>query len=182
MYTIEAKAGAPSNRNQTRMMLQALLAERFKLAVRRETKEMSVYTLALAKHGSTLTELKRDPTDEDGNFRMGGGNLIGQGVSMSDLAEMLSGLLDRTVHDRTGLQGIYDLKLRWTPESDKPRDHPSEDVGQRPRTEERELPRSDPNGPSLFTALQEQLGLKLESRKERVDILRIAHIERPAEN
>ena len=113
---------------------------------------------------------------------MGGGNLIGQGVPMSGLAEMLSMLLDRTVFDRTGVEGIYDLKLRWTPESDKPRDHPSEDIGQRPRSEERELPRSDPNGPSLFTALQEQLGLKLESRKEPVEILRIEHIERPAEN
>jgi uncharacterized protein (TIGR03435 family) len=182
MYTIEAKAGAPSSRNQTRMMLQALLAERFKLAVRRETKEISVYALVLAKHVPTPTELKRDPTDGDGNFRMGGGNLVGQGVSMSDLAEMLSALLDRTVLDRTGLQGIYDLKLRWTPESDKPRDSPLKDVGQRPRNEERELPRSDPNGPSLFTALPEQLGLKLESRKGPVDILRIEHIERPAEN
>jgi len=56
------------------MILQALLADRFKLAVRRVTKEMSVYALVLAKHGSTLTELKRDPTDEDGNFRMAGGS------------------------------------------------------------------------------------------------------------
>jgi uncharacterized protein (TIGR03435 family) len=182
MYNIEAKPGAPCKRDQARMMLRALLAERFKLTLRHEAKEISVYALVLAKHGPKLSELKRNPTDEDGNFRIGAGALNGQGVSMSDLADALSRLMDRTVLDRTGLEGIFDLKLTWTPESDKPSDHPGEDGGQRPRSEERELPRPDPNGPSIFAALQDQLGLKIESQKGPVEIFVIEHVERPAEN
>jgi uncharacterized protein (TIGR03435 family) len=101
---------------------------------------------------------------------------------MSDLAEALSGLMDRTVLDRTGLQGIFDLKLAWTSDSGKPRDRPGESGDARPKSEEREMPRTDPNGPSIFATLQEQLGLKLELQKGPVEILVVEHVERPAEN
>jgi uncharacterized protein (TIGR03435 family) len=78
MYSIEAKPGAPCNRDQTRNMLRTLLAKQFKLRLRREKKETWVYALVLAKNGPKLTELNWDPANEDGTFRMGGGNLNSQ--------------------------------------------------------------------------------------------------------
>jgi uncharacterized protein (TIGR03435 family) len=89
---------------------------------------------------------------------------------MENLAQFLSGLQSRVVHDKTGLKGEYDMELSWTP--DQLPTGPGDPDTVRP----------DPNGPSIFTALQEQLGLRLEPSKDQVEILVIDSAEKPAEN
>ena len=95
--------------------------------------------------------------------------------TMEDFARLLAGVLGRPVVDRTGVKGGYDVSLLYTPEGYQP---PAADD---PRNAH-EPPPPDPNGPSLFIALQEQLGLKLESRKGAAEFLVIDHAEKPAEN
>ena len=103
---------------------------------------------------------------------MGMGNIVVGGATLSQFARSLSNLLDRTVEDRTGLTGTYDATLKWTPDQSTP--------GMAEKA--RYIPSIDPNGPSLMTAIQEQLGLKLESRKAPVDVLVIDRIEHPTED
>jgi uncharacterized protein (TIGR03435 family) len=103
-----------------------------------------------------------------GGFRMAPGGLMGRVVSTAQLAGDLSRLLSRTVLDRTDMTGKYDLDLKWTPDERTLRDP--------------NVPPPDPNGPSIFTALQEQLGLELKSTKGPVEMLVIDHIEKPDPN
>jgi uncharacterized protein (TIGR03435 family) len=168
-YDIDATCAEPAKRPQMMRMLQALLADRFMLHLRTATKELSVYTLTLAKGGPKLTE---NTSGADLAMRGRLGSTVYTNFPMSVFANALSGESDinNTVVDRTGLSKAYDFKLQYTPER----------VGRGVR-EGRE-PAPDPNGPSLFTALQEQLGLKLERHKIKVDLLVIEHIEDPAEN
>ena len=162
-------------------MLQALLADRFKLTVHRETKELSVFSLVIAKNGPKLPLSK-----PGGTYRgigvppaavVGGPRwAIGQTVSMANLAIRLSGILGRTVVDKTGLTGAYDISLRWTEDSQ---------LGAAPGGALNSQPSAaalDSNSPSIFTAIQEQLGLKLESGKGPVEVIVIDHIERPSGN
>jgi uncharacterized protein (TIGR03435 family) len=152
-------AAAPEEQADFKERMQTLLAERFKLAVHRETRELAVYALVVAKDGPKvkLTELSGDMNQNP--FRMPGrGRLIGTGVTADALAKALSGQLGRTVKDATGLKGIFDFNLEWSPDQNT-------------------------DGASLFTAIQEQLGLKLEGRKVPVEVLVIDRIEStPTEN
>ena len=91
---------------------------------------------------------------------MTSGQLVGRNVPVSDLTEAVSPTLERIVVDRTGLRGNYDFDLKWTPDRVQ-------------------APSIDPVGPSIFTALQEQLGLRLDSQRGPVEVLVIAHVERP---
>jgi len=169
-YDIVAKPSADARAN-ARLRLQALLTDRFKLKFHREMKELPVFALIVAKNGLKLQEARREPKDGDGNFRAGRGRLTGLMVPMSDLAGMLSGLVGRTVQDRTGVTGLFDLKLEWTP--DEPQTTAPVGAGEAP---------PDASGPSIFMALQEQLGLKLEASKGPVEIIVIDHAEKAAEN
>ena len=169
-YDIVAKPSADA-RGNVRLRLQALLADRFKLKFHREMKELPVFALIVEKNGLKLQEARRGPKDGDGNFRAGRGRLTGQMVPISDLAGMLSGLVGRTVQDRTGVKGLFDLKLDWTP--DESQSTAPVGAGEAP---------PDASGPSIFTALQEQLGLKLEASKGPVEIIVIDHAEKAAEN
>jgi len=173
-FDISAKPGYALTRAQSNMALQSLLADRFHLVVARTQKEMPIYVLTTAKGGLKLEKLDRAPMEGDGDFRAGGGHLMGQGASMHDLSVMLCGIMGRRVQDETGADGIFDVKLDWTPESFRPTD-PN-------RREEHGLPPPDPNGASIFTAMQEQLGLKLESKKGPVEIIVISRAEKPTEN
>jgi uncharacterized protein (TIGR03435 family) len=143
-------------------MLQAVLADRFKLTTHRETKEQTLYELVVAKNGSKLK--KADPGEDDMTSRRG--HLKATRVSMDRLARFLSGpniRLGRPVVDKTGLDGVFDFTLEWTldSEAEKSPDHP----------------------PSIFVALQEQLGLKLEARKGPVEVLIVDHVEKvPTDN
>jgi bla regulator protein BlaR1 len=192
-YNIDAKAeGAPSfNQEYVTLQyrrLQTLLRDRFNLTIHRETKELPVYELTVAKGGPKL----RPPNcvqREAGDFAvapgkycgliggsMASGRLQGSGTTMANLANFLSSRLSRTVNDKTGITGEFDLQLTFTP--DRPT-VPSPDVpGPRPA----EGAAAADLGPDIFTAMQEQLGLKLESAKGPVEILVIDHVERPSEN
>ncbi len=172
-----------------RARLQNLLKERFHLVTHRETKELAVYVMTLAKGGPKFKETKEDPAEgKDGNrprrssMRVGRGQIIAQSIPMDNLARLLSQQLGRTVIDKTGLQGNYDFTLEWTPD-------PGQSLGGGPGgpvEPSREMQRPDnapdANGPSVFTAIQEQLGIKLESQKAPVEMLVIESIEKPSEN
>ncbi len=172
-------------------MLQALLVDRFKLTLHRETKELPLYALVIAKNGPKLQEAKTGDIYPDGikgldgrggpnRLRIGRGLIIGQGVSIALLVRMLSRQqLGHSVLDKTGLKGKYDFKLQWTPDEGQTRMFKGAEASQQ-RTDNAPLPES--SGPSIFTAIQEQLGLKLESQKGPVEILVIDHVEKPSEN
>jgi bla regulator protein blaR1 len=163
-----------ANAEQAKERLRNLLEERFKLAIHRENKEQQVYALIVAKGGPKIQESK----EAAGRMRLGRGLLTGQSVNLAFLATNLSNQLGRPVIDKTALTGKYDFELKWTPDPGQPAAAP---FG--PPAPGVELPPPpDPNGPSIFTALQEQLGLRLESQKGPVDTLVIDRVERPSEN
>ena len=111
------------------------------------------------------------------SMMIGMGNLEANGVEFASFVQMLSQQLGRTVVDKTGIKGLVDLKLQWTPEMGQ---HTTP-FGPSPAGVE-PPPASDPSGPSIFTAVQEQLGLKLESIKGPVEVLVIDGVEKPSEN
>lgn len=151
-YDIDAKADPTLSRDQVRLMIQNLLAERFQLKVRRDKKELSVYALSPSKSGIKFGKASDQPTSA---FDVGTGRLTGYGVSMADLADQLSLMLDRPVIDRTGMSGSFDLKLQYSPV-----ENPVNPTSP-----------SDGAGPDILTAVEEQLGLRLEATKAAVDVL-----------
>src|SRR6266576_3587722 len=184
------KLGEDERRVERQRMLQALLADRFKLTIHRETKELPTYALVVAKDGAKFQEAKPGDTYPNGikgpdghagagMMFMGREGLTAQGIPIADLVRHLSRQLGRTVVDKTGLTGKYDFNLKWAPdERQAPMFKGTE--GSQLGTGGTSAPES--SGPSIFTAIQEQLGLKLESEKGPVDILVIDHVERPSEN
>jgi uncharacterized protein (TIGR03435 family) len=192
-YDVEAKAeansipiGAPSRElwEKTRLMLRTLLADRFHLAIRRETKEMAVYELVVAKSGSKLKEAHSDCAANTTACHGFSGNprrLSGAAVDMFDLALMLSNYVDRPVLDKTGVAGLFDVLLQWNPFAG--REQSADDIPRSPSAPAREGAMPDAASlPTLFTALEQQLGLKLESRKGSAEIYVIEHVERPSGN
>jgi uncharacterized protein (TIGR03435 family) len=158
---------------QMRPKLQALLADRFQLKLHRETREEPVYALVVGKSGTRLQQANGNEVSGSRGLRIRRGQLTGSVATLEMLTTALANQLGRPVLDRTGLKGTFDFKLQWAPDAAPV--GPSPPGGETPS-----LP--DPNGPSIFTALQEQLGLKLESAKGRVELLVIDHLERPSEN
>ena len=199
-YDIEAKMDSSTadelrklseneRRTERQRMLQALLAERFKLTVHRESKELPIYALVVAKDGPKLQEAKPGDTYPNGikgpdgqpgagMMMMGREGLTAQGIPIANLVRHLSRVLGRKVVDKTGLTGKYDFTFKWTPEQSQGAIR-GQDGGQ---PGDVSAPPPDSSGPSIFTALQEQLGLKLESQKGQVEILIIDHVEKPSEN
>jgi uncharacterized protein (TIGR03435 family) len=181
---------------QQRLRVQALLAERFKLVFHRQTKETSAYALVVAKNGPKLQEASAAPSGPDPadaqapkgpafkgrGMRMGRGELSGQSAPLSMLAEGLSNQLGRTVVDKTGLKGIYDFTLKWTPDESQGQTFKGPGDGGEPHPSADSAPPPEGSGPTVFTALEEQLGLKLESQKGPVEILCIDQVEKPSEN
>lgn len=145
--------------------VKSLLADRFRLRIHRETREQTVYSLVAAKGGLKLKE-----SSESATFIRGGrGTIVGQSVPLRMLVTNLSNVLDRQVIDKTGLTTRYSFELKWTPDiASSGADGP--------------LPPSDTDAPSLFTALSDQLGLKLDSAKGPVQVWVIDGVERPALN
>ncbi|HEY1760047.1 MAG TPA: TIGR03435 family protein [Bryobacteraceae bacterium] len=190
-YNIEAKAQPPATFSQEyrtlqNRRLQTLLQERFRLALHHETKELPIFELTVAKGGPNLQPtscLQRDPGDRTIAPGKAMNDYCGFGGwsksryeattgSMADLAGGLSGLLERIVVDKTGITGTYHIVLTFTPDDSTIR---LPDLPGAP-----EQPPAD--GANIFTAIQEQLGLKLESAKGPVDVLVIDHAEKPSEN
>ena len=145
-------------------MLQALLADRFGLKVHQETRQLPIYALVVAKGGPRFQPSKINGTTvSNGHAQI---TVTGSDHTVALLAEQLSRTLGRVVVDKTGLDGRYELSLKWTPD-----DAPG-GAGTAPAD----------TGPSIFTAIQEQLGLKLESQKGPVPILVVDHIDLPSQN
>jgi uncharacterized protein (TIGR03435 family) len=167
---------------QIRLREQSLLADRFKLKVSHETMDLSGYSLVVARNGPKISSAAADgarPGSKafpgEGIRILGRGHLVGQNADTNTLTDVLSMLLSRVVVDNTGLKDKYDFALQWTPDEGE-----ADRIGGAPMWTG--PPPSTALGPSIFTAIQEQLGLKLESRKVPMDVLVIDHIEKPSEN
>ncbi len=151
--------------NRTRERARALLAERFGLLVHREMREQVVYLLTIAKNGPKLKEIA-GPADQHSVSR-GRGRNQGFAATLEMLADSLSGIVGRPVLDKTGFRGAFDWLLEWTPDS-----------AAQPSSGDP----TDNSAPSVFTALQEQLGLRLESGKAPMEVVVIDRVERPSAN
>ena len=157
-YDIVAEAPGDVSEEQTRRMLQSLLEERFKLAVHRETKQLPVFALVAGKKGPKFREVK----DDGSAAEIGGGEgyqIKAHHISMKLLAGALQGYIGDPVLDETGLNGIYDFNLDFTVD---------ENIAA--------------EGPRIFEAVQDQLGLKLEARKGPVEVIVVDHVEKPSAN
>jgi uncharacterized protein (TIGR03435 family) len=162
-YDVQAKApgDGPLSRDQARLMMQTLLAERAELKVHNETKEAPVYFLRVAKSGA---KLKASTSDSPGGMRMLSptskeAEIIVSKWTAEQLAGWLSGAVDRQVWDETGLTGSYDFNLKWGLDRDP-----------------------EQSDPGIFTALQEQLGLRLEAGKGQIKVWVVDHVVRPSGN
>ena len=143
---------------QMQLMLQAMLADRFALKAHRESRELPIYVLTVAAGGSKMKKTAAD--NLGGNANYASGKVTAHETSVEALAANLSFAVGRPIVNKTGLEGGYDFALDYAPEG---------------------ADASDPR-PSLFTALEEQLGLKLVPSKGPVDVIVVDHIERPTEN
>jgi len=170
-YSIEAKAAAPAGDYELMRMLQTLLADRFKLVVHHEQRSTTGYRLVLGKGGLKAQASAPDRASAGHSQR---GRIDAEGCTLAQLALKLAEVLHQPVLDATGVAGKFDLKLEWTPD-DMQAKPPSADqrAGNAPEAGA---------GPSLFAALREQLGLKLESGKVPAQVLVIDSAERPSEN
>ena len=195
-FDVVATTDPDTSQQQAFLMLRALLAERFKLVLHRESNDLPIYALVMARKDGRLgprlrpshVDCSAAPSDSPtaspaaGGFvaepckglRNVPGKATGRAVTIQTLARLMSGWVDdhRPVEDRTGLTGNFDIDLDWTPDRPLPA----------PPAGAPALPPVDSNGAGLFTALQEQLGLKVESTKNSIDILVVDHAEPPTEN
>ena len=165
--------GEPNDK-QWKGMIQKMLTDRFQLTLHHDKKELSVYALSVAKSGSKMTKSDGDPNGLPGLFFRGKlGDLGVRNANMSDFSHLLQeAVLDRPVIDQTGLTGRFDFTLLWTPDD-------SQFNGMAAHTP----PSTDSNPPpNLYTAIQEQIGLKLDATKAPADVLMIDKVEKPSDN
>ena len=161
-FDIVATTGTAEDITDERLapLLQSLLADRFGLKFHRETKESTVYSLVVAKGGpKTAVNTGEGGSSSNTNSKNGMATMVVSHMTADRLASRLERQVGRRVTDHTGLTAAYDFTLTWSQDQS-----------------------TDPTGPSLFTALQEQLGLKLDSAKGPVDMVVIDAVERPSEN
>jgi uncharacterized protein (TIGR03435 family) len=193
-FEIQARAEGHPLPDQLLSMLRTLLADRFALVLHTEKRELPIFALVVRSNGRAAPQLRRsdcDPADSAfptnapapaafdpgeklpcGTFRVGGGRLILRGMPMSQIVrDVLTSLVNRAVVDRTGLAGIYDLSLQWTPIL------PPRPEGAPPPLLNGDV--VDLNGPTIFEAVQDQLGLRLESMEGSVDVLVIDSVQQP---
>lgn len=158
-YDIEAKTSGPVPQNRERPLMQNLLTDRFKLRVHRESRELTVYLLEVAKNGPLFRKNTSGSGSIHTNHGRGKNQISVTGISIGQFAGMLAKEMGRGIIDKTGLRGNYDFSLEWDPDQ----------IAGSPV-------------PSVFAALQEQMGLKLESQKATVDVLVIDSAEKASEN
>lgn len=159
----EPELKGPEGQERIKAMFESLLGERFEFQFHRETRQLPVYNLVAAKSGFKLTAVKDTGSSSTNSNN---GRLTCKGVSMLAFAVFLSGTMERPVLDATGVPGVFDFKLEWSTQDVAAKAPDANEVA----------------GPSIFTALQEQLGLKLESTKGPVEIIVVDHAEKPTEN
>lgn len=170
-FDIEAKSARQHSSEELHDMLARLIEERFKLKIRHESKQLPVYELVIDKGGAKVTEHDAKDLDHPPMSPTAQG-MKGTNMTMNYFAFVLSRNLDRNVIDKTGLSAHYDIELAYARESGVRLVRPDGGAA----------PPSDSDGPTIFTALKEQLGLKLVPAKGPVDFLVIEHVEKPAEN
>jgi uncharacterized protein (TIGR03435 family) len=175
-FDIDAQPDAPGTPNdkQLKTMVQKLLADRFQLKFHEDKKEMSAYVLTVAKNGPKLTKSQGDPNGLPALFFRQLGYLTVRNATMGNLVHLMqSAVLDRPVVDQTGLEGKWDFNLKWTPDESQ---FAGMGIKVPPPSDAADAP------PPLFTAIQEQIGLKLESGKAPVPVLVLDHLEKPSPN
>jgi uncharacterized protein (TIGR03435 family) len=174
-YEILATFPAATTNAQRAQMMQTMLADRFALTIHREPKDVAGYALMVGKNGAKL----HAPEDPQPGMMLGRSPTTGQrtlhgtSATMHDMASILADVLGRPVEDVTALAGKFDFTLEWTPD-------PVSEVML--RKDVQPPPAGDQTGPTIFTALQEQLGLKLEAKKLPVSAIVIDHAEKPSAN
>ena len=161
-------------RDQMSERLRALLADRFQLVVHKETKDQPIYALVVSKNGAKLKESKVVVGARQG-MSMNRGRLEGMAAPVEMLIQTLSNVTGHPVVDKTSLAGKYDFVLEWTPD-------PGVDARAQGFGDGVTEPAPAPGGPTIFTALQEQLGLRLEAQKGPVENIVIDRAEKPSEN
>lgn len=153
-FDVVATFDSGAGETQVRAMLQQMLTDRFRLAAHKESRQMPLYSLAVAKGGSKIHAVE----DGQGKTSGGPGHFVASKTTIQHFADLLAKQLGAPVTNATGLEGVYDFTLDWS----------AADNG---------------DGPSIFTALQEQLGLKLESTKGPLEVVIVDHMEKtPTEN
>ena len=164
-FDIDATMAPGGKPGDWQPMLQTLLADRFKLTFHREPRQASIYSLVVAKNGHKLTpgDPAKCPNAGGCGFNASPTQIVGESVSMAQLAARLSRSIGIHVVDNTGLNGLFDLKLEWT-------------------VEDQFVGRGASASPTIFPAIQEQLGLRLESTRGPVETLVIDRVEKPTEN
>jgi uncharacterized protein (TIGR03435 family) len=169
--------GGQPNLMQLRLVVQSLLSDRFKLAFHHEQKELSAYLVTVSPGGPKLTKSTASPNDPPAFFFRGLGDLTVRNMDMKEFAQGMQGsVTDKPVIDQTGLTEKYDFTLKWTPDDSQFATFRSAGAPPPPPTE-------DPNAPpSLYTAIQEQIGLKIGPGKAPDDAIVIDHVEKPSAN
>jgi uncharacterized protein (TIGR03435 family) len=172
-FDVEARLDNPrADAGQERAMIKSLLADRLELLLHQDSRQTSLYALVVARNGSKvkLSADQQPGAGPTGGVDIGPGRLVGRGMRLGLVASLLGTRLDRRVVDRTNLPERYDIDLRWTPDVEEPAS--PGDI----------LPQSDSSRPSIFTAIQQQLGLKLESIKGPSGLFVIDRIKEPSAN
>jgi len=175
-YDIAAQPDIPGapNQEQLKKMIQKLLGDRFQLKFHKDQKELSAYILTVAKGGPKMKKSEADPNGLGGRFFRGLGVLTFTNSTMPDFCDLMqSAVLDRPVVDQTGLPGKWDFLLKWTPDESQ---FGGMGIKVPPPSDAPDAP------PPLFTAIQEQIGLKLDAGKAQVPVLVIDHAEKPDAN
>jgi uncharacterized protein (TIGR03435 family) len=180
LYDIDGVADVPGRPSIKQMgeMIQGLLADRFALKFHHEQRELSVYAIQVASGGPKMKETTAGPNDPQGFGLRGFGDLIVRNMTMKEFASwMQSGIMDKPVIDQTGLTAKYDFNLKWTPDDSQfAQFRGTNGPIQPPAGDNPDAP------PSLYTALQEQLGLKFTATKAMDDVIVIDHVEKPSSN
>jgi len=168
-FDIVGKTDDPTaGEGEMRRLLQSLLAERFRLTLHRENRQLPAYVLTIANNGPKLEAAADDGADlsfKKAN-KTGGKNIVADRLTMPQFAEILSHRLSHPVQDKTGLSGAYRVRLEWA----------AEDKTTKPGKPDKAKPATD--SPSIFTALKDQMGLRLDRHKVQVEFLVIDHVDR----
>jgi uncharacterized protein (TIGR03435 family) len=174
-YFVDGVPDTPGEPNLTqfRSMIKKVLADRFGLKVHNEQRELSVYALTVAKGGPKLTKSLGNPNGPPNDNFSTSAYMKETNTTMGEFAKAMQYVLDRPVHDQTGLDGRWDFMLKWTPDESQ-----FTALGYKIPA-----PTENPNAPpGLFAAIQEQIGLKLEAVKAQADVLVVDAVARPSEN